>query len=367
MDINLNKKILFRADASITLGNGHIMRCLALASEFKAHGAECVFICKELTGNAIEFIRSHGFDVYSLPSEGNQIGGGDTLNEDSDALQSINYLKSWFPDLVIVDHYSLGHIWEHKINHYCRNLMVIDDLANRFHECVILLDQGLMRKKEDYSNLVPESCHLLVGQHYSMLRHEFSQLRPYSLKRRIAPKLKNILVTMGGTDQPNATGCVLEGLIQSKLPTDCLITIIMGSNAPWIDKIKHHAQQLPYETKVLINASNMATLMAESDLAIGAVGGTAWERCCLGLPTLMVILADNQKEGAFALESCGAAKLLGTPEIVSKRLPTILDELIETPLLLSEMSLSARKITDGHGIQNILMEVVKLYEHSSKP
>lgn len=360
MEINLNKKVLFRADASITLGKGHIMRCLTLANELKAHGAQCVFICREQEGDAIDFIRNHSFSVHPLPILSHSKQTTHALDEDRDALDSIAYLKTWQPDLVIVDHYSLSSKWETKVNKYCRNLMVIDDLANRRHDCTVLVDQGLNRKKEDYSHLVCDQCNLLIGQYYGMLRQEFSQLRAYSLKRRTPSTMNHILVTMGGTDEPNATGQVLDALAQSNLPKDCLITIIMGSKAPWLNNIKSQANELPWQTRVLVDISNMATLMADSDLAIGAVGGTAWERCCLGLPTLMVILADNQKAGAYALEACGAAQLIGTPDLIKNTLPGILETLLENPQMLSKMSLYARKITNGHGIQNILAEVGKI-------
>lgn len=360
MEINLDKKILFRADASITLGKGHIMRCLTIADELKAHGAQCVFICREQAGDAIDFIRNHGFSVHPLPKLSDNKQTTCDLEEDRDALDSIAYLKTWQPDLVIVDHYSLSSKWETKVNKYCRNIMVIDDLANRTHNCSILIDQGLNRIKDDYSQLVNKQCNLLIGQYYSMLRQEFSQLRPYSLKRRTPFAINHILITMGGTDEPNATGQVLDALVQSKLPKDCLITIIMGSKAPWLNNIKRQANNLPWQTRVLVDVSNMATLMADSDLAIGAVGGTAWERCCLGLPTLMVILADNQKAGAYALESSGAAQLIGTPDLIKNTLPGTLEKLLENPQMLSKMSLYARKITNGHGILNILAEVGKI-------
>jgi UDP-2,4-diacetamido-2,4,6-trideoxy-beta-L-altropyranose hydrolase len=359
MVISLETKIIFRADASVTLGNGHVMRCLTLASKFKTQGAQCVFICREQAGDAIGLIRNQGFNVHPLPVLNDKPTVHD-LDEDIDALDSSVYIKTWIPDLIIVDHYALSSKWETKIKKYCQNIMVIDDLANREHECTLLVDQGLKRKKEDYLHLVGDQCTLLMGQRYSMLREEFSQLRPYSLKRRTTSELHSILVTMGSTDEPNATGIVLEALEPCELPHDCLITIVMGSKAPWLENIKQQAQKLPWRSKVLVDTANMAAIMADSDLAIGAVGGTAWERCCLGLPSLMVILAENQRPGAYALASSGAAKLIGTPDLIKNTLANTLDLLLANPQILSEMSLCARKITNGHGSQKILTEVGKI-------
>jgi len=352
MNIYLNKKILFRADASITLGNGHIMRCLTLANEFKAQGAQCDFICRKHAGDAIDFIRNHGFPVHVLPKQISQ-----QLDENLDASDLCVYLSDHKPDLIIVDHYKLGSKWETKTIKYCKKLVVIDDLANREHNCDILIDQGLNCKKEDYFHLVDKQCNLLVGQKYGILRKEFAQLRSYSLKRRDDPTVQHILITMGGTDEPNATGQVLDALIHCNLPENCLITVVMGSKAPWLSTIKCLAKQLAWSTQVLVDVSNIAALMAESDIAIGAVGGTAWERCCLGLPTLMIVLADNQKTGANALAACGAAKLIGPAEKIQHNLPNVLDTFIANPHLLQKMWENARAITDGHGVQNIIAEV----------
>ena len=361
MSIFTGKRIVFRADASVKIGNGHIARCLTLAVEFKARGAECLFISREQPGDAFDLIRKHGFHLHPLPDiAGEQPTSSDypsEYGEDSDASQTATYLSGWRPDWLIVDHYALNGRWERRLRSSCRFLMVIDDLANRCHDCDLLLDQTLNRTPDHYAHLVPDRCKLLLGQHYGMLRPEFAQLRPYSLARRHAPRLRRVLITMGGTDQPNATGQVLDALKVSKLPKDCTITIIMGAQAPWLEAVKHQAEDMHWSTEVLVDVSNMAKLMADSDLAIGAVGGTAWERCCLGLPTLMVILADNQKTGALALESIGAAKLLGSTESIRDSLPISLNVLLETPQELAIMSQRSSQLTDGLGVQNIFSEL----------
>lgn len=361
MSIFTGKRIAFRADASVQIGNGHIVRCLTLATEFKAQGAECLFISREHSGHAFNLIRQHGFHLHPLPDiAGDRQISSDRESEyaeDSDASQTAAHLAGWRPDWLIVDHYGLNARWERRLRTSCNFLMVIDDLAKRCHDCDLLLDQTLNRSPDHYANLAPERCKLLLGQHYGILRPEFAQLRPYSLARRHAPRLRRVLITMGGTDQPNATGQVLDALKVSKLPDDCTITIIMGAQAPWLEAVKHQAEEMHWNTEILVDVSNMAQLMADSDLAIGAVGGTAWERCCLGLPTLMVILADNQKTGALALESIGAAKLLGSTESIRDNLPISLNMLLETPQELAIMSQRSSQLTDGLGVQNIFSEL----------
>lgn len=360
MSINFKKKILFRADASTSLGIGHIMRCLTIAEELKSNGAECAFICREQKGDATELILNHGFYVYVLPPITNTSKNIFFFDEIQDAQDSIIHIEEWRPDLIIVDHYNLSCKWETIIKKRCQILMVIDDLANRCHDCSILVDQGMSRNNKDYDQLVSDQCILLTGQYYSILRQEFGQLRAYSLKRRNNFMIDHLLITMGGSDEPNATGKVLHALTRSALPKSCLISIIMGSRTPWLDTIKQQVKELPWNIKILVDVKDMAAVMSASDLAIGAVGGTAWERCCLGLPTLMVIIADNQMTGAYALEESGAGKLIGTPEQIDNILPAAINQLLSNPHLLSDMSVNARKITNGHGVRNIITEIGKI-------
>ena len=140
---------------------------------------------------------------------------------------------------------------------------------------------------------------------------EFAALRAYSLQRRARPQLRQLLITMGGVDKDNATGEVLTALRVCPLPADCQITVVMGTTAPWLSEVEQLARDMPWPTRVLVGVNDMARLMAESDLAIGAAGATSWERCCLGLPTAMFVLAENQKYAAWLLDReklCGCFK-----------------------------------------------------------
>lgn len=365
-------KIVFRADASLQIGTGHVMRCLTLADALAARGADCLFICREHPGNLIEFIRSKGYDVHALPStvqlaewvdhktgsssdkpelaHGHWLGA--TQAQDAQACALI--LSELHPDWLIVDHYALDARWELALKPYYRKLMVIDDLADRAHACHVLLDQTFGRNAENYRPWVPAECQLLCGSQYALLRPEFAALRPYSLRRRSKPRLQQLLITMGGVDKENATGQVLEALRRCKLPEECCITVVMGMTAPWLDKVRRQAQGLSWPTSVLVGVKNMAQLMADSDLAIGAAGATSWERCCLGLPTIMLVLADNQHQVAQGLELAGAVQLLKDPEEIPDRLPDMLNGLLELPSLQAEMCEAAARIADGCGVATVI-------------
>ena len=367
-------KIAFRADASLQMGSGHVMRCLTLADALKAQGADCHFISREHPGHLLEVIRQRGYKVNSLVPHvqraqeaiKNIVTEASSGQQDpahaawlgctwqTDAQETAAILTDLQRDWLVVDHYALDQRWEEALAPHYRKLLVIDDLADRPHRCDLLLDQNLGSQPEPYAQWVPAHCQVLTGPQYALLRPEFAALRPYSLQRRQAqPALHQLLITMGGVDQPNATGQVLQALKTCALPADCRITVVMGLTAPWLQNVRELAAQMPWPTEVVVNVNDMAQRMADSDLAIGAAGSTSWERCCLGLPTLMVVLAENQQAGAQALEAAHAARLIGAVSDIATQLPQAVRELIESKQA-ARMCLAASAITDGQGVEKIL-------------
>lgn len=361
-------KVAFRVDASLQIGSGHVMRCLTLADALAAQGATCQFICRQLEGNLIATIAQRGFAMTPLPMPSPTDAADESIKIDSysrneykgwlgisyikDAAQTAAALSSAQADWLVVDHYALDAQWENAMRPHTHKLMVIDDLANRPHQCDVLLDQNLGRQPQDYANLVPPHCKLLIGPQYALLRPEFAALRTYSLQRRAQPALKNLLIAMGGVDQHNATGQVLDALQNCALAPECRITVVMGLQAPWLVQVQARALCMSRPCEVLVNISDMAQRMADSDLAIGAAGSTSWERCCLGLPSLMVVLADNQKLGAQALHDAKAALLIGGVSDIALQLPVAISAL-SSMQRLHDMSDAASAITDGHGALNV--------------
>ncbi len=300
-------KVAIRADASLQIGTGHVMRCLTLAEALRQQGDEVEFICRTHEGNLLESIHQQGFKAHELcPAGEGQANGnlkketlygglwlGSTQEQDAEHCKAI--LEVMKPEWLIVDHYAIDQTWQILLKGSYKKLMVIDDLADRKHQCDILLDQTYGRKPADYIALVPKDCQMLLGSQYALLRPEFAQWREYSLERRANPELKKLLITMGGVDPDNVTGQVLDALKTSNLSKEIYITVVMGAMAPHIVTLKKQAETMPYKTEIMANVSNMAEIMAKTDLAIGAAGGTTWELCCLGLPALIVMVADNQR------------------------------------------------------------------------
>lgn len=360
-------KVVFRADASLQIGSGHVMRCLTLAEALRAEGATCYFICREHPGNLLDFIRSKHFEAFSLDateaadpdvslaSQESQLAHSAWLGapQSQDASECAALLGNLMPDWLVVDHYALDARWETALKKYYNELLVIDDLADRPHVCKILLDQNHGRTERDYIELVPDSCQILAGARFALLRPEFAQLRKRSLERRNSPVLQHLLITMGGVDQANATGLILQALRVCPLPDDCRISVVMGLKAPCLASVSEIAATMPWPTEVLVNVTDMAERMTSADLIIGAAGSTSWERCCLGVPTIMVVLANNQKPGAEALLRSGCVVLIGQPHDIPERLPAAIFDLAQGSSL-SELSRQAKNVCDGLGVERLL-------------
>lgn len=362
-------KIAFRCDASIQIGTGHVMRCLTLADALAEQGAQCYFICREHSGHLLDMVRQRGYIGYGLPLEkelhlddksepklAHENWLGSTQQHDAELCSQI--LKAVQPDWLVVDHYALDIRWESQLRPYCKKLMVIDDLADRQHDCDILLDQTFGRDSQDYLQWTPAGCQLLCGSHYALLRPEFAQWREYSLKRRETGQFQHLLVSLGGVDKDNLTTQLLKALQKTSLPSDCKITVVMGSTAPWVGTVEEQAALMQWPTEVKRGVSNMAELMANSDLAIGAAGSTSWERCCLGLPTIMLVLAENQKTIALNLEKNCAALTVILDTCFELSILTAVNKFIVSPVLLKEVSCASASILDGLGTNLVINKMV---------
>lgn len=361
-------RIAFRTDSSIDIGVGHVMRCLTLADSLQLNDADILFITRQHQGNINNLILEKGYKVYGLPSNTTNMSTQSNNKEQNpysewlgvpwqeDAKQTKKILSEFEPELLIVDHYAINYKWELEVNSSCNYLMVIDDLADRKHSCDILLDQTHGRSSIDYQLIVPKDCLLLLGSEYALLRAEFLQWREQSLESRINPELNQLIISLGGSDKDNITGQIIEALSECILPAELNIIIVMGFNAPHIDNVLQLVKNLPCNTQILQNISNMAELMSNSDLAIGAAGTTSWERCCLGLPTLLIVMADNQRKIADTLERCGAGIMIPNP--VKKNLKNIMSGL--TNKVMNTLSLNSSELIDGSGTERVVSKIQAL-------
>jgi UDP-2,4-diacetamido-2,4,6-trideoxy-beta-L-altropyranose hydrolase len=357
-------KVAFRVDSSLDMGTGHVMRCLTLAAELKKMHVLCVFLCRPHKGNIIALIQSSGFEVIKLSEPQNHCNNAGDLahgkwlgcSQLEDANQVINKLDGRYFDCLIVDHYALDVHWEKAVAPLFARAFVIDDLADRKHACFALLDQNYGRTAADYSSLVPSECTKYIGLQYSLLRQEFSEYRKISIEQRTNKKfeIKTILLNMGGIDKENYTGKILKILSNMDLSAEYELVIILGANCPNIEAVKEAAEKALLSVDVLVGVNNMAQLMSQADLAIGAAGSSTWERFCLGIPSVLVAIADNQRSALQAIAQSGLAFQLSA-ERLSEDLPNILLEL--TPTSMAGISSRCSGMIDGNGI-NIISNAI---------
>ena len=298
-------KIAFRTDASNKIGTGHFMRCLTLADELKKQGAQIRFINRNLPPNLSEMLSEKAMEYMPLSTDATQERIDELTHSNwlgtsqaQDAQATIQALADQSWDWIVVDHYALDERWEKAVRANCKKLMVIDDLADRRHDCDVLLDQNFyVDMQTRYVSKVPAHCQLLLGPGFALLREEFRTLRE-KVKVRTG-NVKKILVFFGGVDADNFTSLAMQALAELNITLQ--VDVVIGSQHPNREQIQ---QACIYHGFICHEqTTRMAELMAEADLAIGAGGTATWERCCLGLPTICFCLAENQHK----LISDGAA------------------------------------------------------------
>jgi UDP-2,4-diacetamido-2,4,6-trideoxy-beta-L-altropyranose hydrolase len=320
--------VLFRARGGATIGGGHLMRCISLATALKKKGFDVGFSVNADAVAALPLIET--FPLYRE--------------------EEINFLSAAAngnrpADILIIDDYGWGAENDTRCRPYFPFIASIDDLANRPRNVDLHIDPNLDRRKDDYQSLLPDDANILTGPQYAMLRPSFPQARPAALSARARPKrLERILVTLGLGDNSAPLATVVETLTQ--LPQYINVDIVTGNDGP--PQKTANDNRFHYHGFV----SDMATMMVNADLCIGAGGSASWERCCLALPSIQLILAENQIPVARELAQLGACVAL---DITDRNLPEQLDRAVrrlsERPDALNEMSHAAAKICDGEGAE----------------
>lgn len=290
------------------------MRCLTLARQLRDGGnADIEFVCRDVQGHLAGLIATQGYRVALLPTPESPA----LFDWNQDAGQTLKFLGLDTLDWLIVDHYGIDARWETLLRARSNYILAIDDLANRPHDCDVLLDQNYRQGlKQRYDGLVPAHCKKLLGPNYVLLRPEFCNARK-NLRRDFSA-VRRLLVNFGGTDEPNMSQRTVDAIRSLQLPT-LAVDVVIGQANPHRNTLQQAVEALP-GFLLHIQTERMAKLVSAADLAIGASGSSTWERCSLGLPTLAVVLADNQREAANELGRAGIIVNLGDQAGVSVRL-----------------------------------------------
>jgi UDP-2,4-diacetamido-2,4,6-trideoxy-beta-L-altropyranose hydrolase len=351
-------KVAIRADASVRIGIGHLMRCLTLAEALRERGAQLRFICREHEGNLITLLQQKAMVVTVLPAPaintattGEDYAAWLGASQAEDAEQTIEALNGWKPDWLVADHYGLDIEWETRLRPHVSGLMVIDDLANRHHDCDVLLDQNYSAEGERrYAGLVPATCKLLIGPRYALLRPEYAAYR--KMLRARNGQVARVFVFFGGTDPQNMTGAALEALSVPDLKY-LDVDVVLGANNPHRKRIEQQAAHRP-RTTLYESRPHLADLMGQADLAVGAGGTTTLERLCLGLPSLVVSIAENQVPSCVALYHAHLINYLGYQDkMEAAGFQRGIEQMIDSPDRLVSMSQDGLALVDGLGVDII--------------
>lgn len=359
-------QVIIRADASIFIGNGHIMRCLVLAKSLRSQGYQVAFASRPQQGDLVSYIRNNGFIVHELmqptiwlkPSHNSDYQSWLQVPWQKDAQNFIECISD--ADLVVVDHYGIGNKWEKKIKTHLKcKLFVIDDLVRR-HDADMLLDQTLMRKDSEYDTVFTGN-NILTGCEFSLINPQFSQYREDTLDFIKLAKHPRVLISMGGVDQPNATLKVLKTFEKHPYPRP-EVTVLLSKKSPNYENVKSYCMQHGNWVTHFDFVENMAELMLRHSIAIGAPGTTSWERACLGIPSIIIPLAENQKKICQELVSIKAVICIELNEIRTQLLSSYYSLLAQW----SEFKKANLRLCDGLGVNRVTHEVETLFKTGNK-
>jgi UDP-2,4-diacetamido-2,4,6-trideoxy-beta-L-altropyranose hydrolase len=357
-------RIVFRADASSRIGSGHVMRCLTLSDALRERGAECRFVCCAHEGHLMDHIRRRGYLVHDLPTPSkNTLFESDLphaswhgVDWSTDAQETRKFLADTKLDWIITDCYALDYRWESALRSSCKRLMVIDDLADRRHDCDLLLDQNYGSSSERYAGLVSDGCTQLHGPEFALLKPIYAQRRA-ELSVRSA-KIERVLIYFGDGVVPMDLPGMALGAFQAPELKKIELDIVVGPSYAQKEELEATAANRG-RTHIHTQLPDLSELIAKADVAIGAGGATTWERCCLGLPSIVISIADNQRPACDALERGDLIQYLGQVGDVSS--DVIRDEvlgLLGRPERLSALSEKDMRLVDGNGINRVLDEIM---------
>ncbi|MBT4989359.1 MAG: UDP-2,4-diacetamido-2,4,6-trideoxy-beta-L-altropyranose hydrolase [Rickettsiales bacterium] len=319
----MNKIIVFRVDSSCQIATGHVMRCLTLAKYLKKYQIEIVFICRDLEGNVIERIEKEGFNLRILTKPNVKLSVSENEYDNwfevtwyQDASETEEILSELKEDItLIIDHYSIDYKWHKSIRPFVKKIVVIDDLANRKHDCDIVIDQNLYHDFQNrYNDLVSDNCQKFLGNDYAILREQF-----YQISKRDRNNVRNILIFFGGIDPDNLTLKAINSVILAQQSLNVgFNVIVIGAKNNFQAEVMQLCTESTFEYKLFVD--NMAEIMNWADLSIGAGGTTSWERCHLNLPAIVISFADNQIEICNALADYGMIKYLGNSKDITEEI-----------------------------------------------
>jgi UDP-2,4-diacetamido-2,4,6-trideoxy-beta-L-altropyranose hydrolase len=333
--------LLIRADASVATGTGHVMRCLALAQAWQDAGGQAAFATAESTEALRTKVAAEGCELFSLSSSP---GGSRDAQETTECAKKVG--SQW----IVVDGYPFDADYQFALKSAGFKVLFIDDYGHaKRYAADLVLNQNVSASAELYEKR-EANTRLLLGPRYALLRREFNRWREW--ERSVTPACRHLLVMMGGSDPENISARVIEALALSKLVQLETTLVVGGSNLRFAD-LQRSAVQSGVKVEFRMDVSNIGELMADADIAVSAAGTTCWEICLLGLPALLVDVADNQTKVAEELHRRGCAIHVGNREVVADKLAEGLRTLVGSEELRRTLSKNSRELVDGRGATRV--------------
>ena len=344
-------RVLIRTDGGGCIGSGHVGRCLVLALALRQRGAVCRFAMRALPGHLGERVSAQGFGVDLLAEPA---GSGWSVVADAQAFEAL--AAEFDPSLVIVDHYGLDARWEAAVAGGKRRLLAIDDLADRPHACDILLDQNHHADaKGRYAGLIPNGAATFLGPEYALTHPSFAVAR--GMVRHASRRVERVFVFYGGTDASNETARALAVLARPDL-RHLAVDVVVGRNHPDPDVLARLASRRG-KTRIYSERPHLADLLVRADLAFGAGGVTTWERCALGVPSVVTTVAGNQEPGIEVLSAAGIVQYAGAAgQLCEDGLHASVRALLDSPGRLEAMRQAALAMTDGGGAKKLACRLI---------
>ena len=353
-------KVVFRTDASSWIGSGHTMRCATIAKHLKKKKVEIHFVCRKMPGDYTDWLIRQNFNVHILPESKSPYKtpnsglaheswlGVTSFQEQEDTRSVLSSIDSI--EWLVIDHYGLDCSWETAMKSYSKKIMVIDDLADRKHVCDLLLDQNLFTNaRERYQDKIPDTCEMLLGPQYALLQDEYALLHGETAFRK--GDVKRILVFFGGADEKNNSEMAIQAFMELNRE-DIELDVVVGQCHQQFTKFKKTTKHIK-NINIYSDLPTLAPLMAKADIALGASGATSWERCCMGLPSIVIALAENQIKIASELDSGGFIHYLGDVGIVTKNdIYSCLKQLVDLGIP-SDWSERCWNLVDGNGVKRV--------------
>lgn len=350
----MSDTLVIRADAGIEIGAGHLMRCLALAQAWRRRYGAVIFVSRCENGYLKQRVLDEGFELIDVEKP----------YSPQDIQLTLEILDAYKPVCIVLDGYNFGSEYQSAVRRSGVQLLVIDDYNHLpVYHADILLNQNICAEHFKY-RCNPAATNL-TGPRYVLLRREFLERRN---RHREREHVRRILVTLGGSDPDNVSMKILRALRMLQIDEEIDVDLVVGPISEHRQALELELQRWKEETgrllprARLVENPSMPDVMAGADMAISSAGSTCWELAFMGVPFLVMVLADNQEENARGLDKAGIASNLGWAHETQTQIAQwakAIEHMISDPRGRKSKSAEGAALIDGHGADRVVERIAR--------